>query len=101
DRAALEIRPLSLHELFRSEVEPGAERPSLAGQDHRPEAGFAPQPPGGRDEITEHVQGQRVELVGPFESHVGDTIIDRASNMAHADRKRTRLNSSHVKNTYA
>jgi hypothetical protein len=66
-----------LHGGEPAHVEAGAKRPALTGQYYRSHAFFASQPAAGGDERIEHRGIERVHLVRPHQTNVGDTCRDR------------------------
>ena len=66
-----------LHRGEASHIETGAERPPLAGQYYRPHAFFMGKPLGRGDQRLEHRGIERVHLVRPHQSDVGDAVRNR------------------------
>src|SRR5690606_24869809 len=82
------------------QVLPGAEGPPGAGDDHGPHLGVASRLLEGGQQVLGHLVVQRVEDLGPVEGDGQHALVQLVAN-GFKDRKSTRLNSSHVKSSYA
>jgi hypothetical protein len=71
------VTALLLHRGEAAHIEAGAKRPALTGQDHRTKAAFVGEPVRGGDQRIEHGGIERVHLVRPHQTDVGDAFRDR------------------------
>jgi hypothetical protein len=69
-----------LHGGETAHVEAGAEGTAFAGQYYRPQALFVSQPVGGSHQRVEHRGIERIHLVRPHQTDVGDAIRNRHRN---------------------
>jgi hypothetical protein len=79
-RAFDPVAALFLHRGETSHIETGAERPPLAGQYYRPNSLLMRKPLRGSDNRLEHRGIERVHLVRPHQSDVGNAVRNRDRN---------------------